>query len=80
MLLLPALGGLCAGLARRIASRPKPRAPGTDELIRAFHRARGVVRPRVPLVKAIATIITLASGGSAGKEGPVAQSAAGSAR
>ena len=42
-------------------------------MIRAFHRARGVVRPRVPLVKAIATIVTLSSGGSAGKEGPVAQ-------
>ena len=70
--LLPAIGGLASGLlVWRFA--PEAEGTGTDEMIRAFHRARGVVRPRVPLVKALATILTLASGGSAGKEGPVAQ-------
>jgi len=72
LFLLPALGGLLSGLlVYRFA--PEAEGAGTDEMIRAFHRARGVVRPRVPLVKAFATIATLASGGSAGKEGPVAQ-------
>lgn len=72
LFLLPAIGGLLSGaLVYRFA--PEAEGAGTDEMIRAFHRARGVVRPRVPLVKAVATIITLASGGSAGKEGPVAQ-------
>ncbi len=71
VVLLPALGGLCAGLLVQYLA-PEAEGTGTDELIRAFHRARGVVRPRAPLVKAIATIFTLASGGSAGKEGPVA--------
>ncbi|MFI5316581.1 MAG: chloride channel protein [Myxococcota bacterium] len=70
--LMPALGGLASGLlVWRFA--PEAEGTGTDEMIRAFHRARGVVRPRVPIVKALATILTLASGGSAGKEGPVAQ-------
>ncbi len=70
--LMPALGGLAAGLVVwRFA--PEAEGTGTDEMIRAFHRARGVVRPRVPLVKALATILTLSSGGSAGKEGPIAQ-------
>jgi CIC family chloride channel protein len=46
---------------------------GMDQMIRAFHQERGKVRPRVPLVKGIATICTLAGGGSAGKEGPIAQ-------
>ncbi len=72
LFLLPALGGLVSGaIVYRFA--PEAEGPGTDEMIRAFHRARGVVRPRVPLVKALATIVTLATGGSAGKEGPVAQ-------
>ena len=47
---------------------PEAEGPGTDELIRAFHQGRGLVRPRVPLVKGIATVITLATGGSAGPE------------
>ncbi|HTO05786.1 MAG TPA: chloride channel protein [Myxococcota bacterium] len=71
ILLLPALGGLGAGLLVYFLA-PEAEGTGTDELIRAFHRARGVVRPRAPLVKALATIVTLATGGSAGKEGPVA--------
>jgi chloride channel protein, CIC family len=75
-LLMPALGGLASGLlVWRFA--PEAEGTGTDEMIRAFHRARGVIRPRVPVVKALATILTLSSGGSAGKEGPVAQVGAG---
>ncbi|MGH7290769.1 MAG: chloride channel protein, partial [Myxococcota bacterium] len=69
---LPALGGLISGLIVYTLA-PEAEGPGTDEMIRAFHRARGVVRLRVLPVKAIATIVTLATGGSAGKEGPVAQ-------
>lgn len=70
--LLPALGGLASGL---IASRfaPETEGPGTEAMIRAFHRDRGSVRGRVPLVKGLATIATIATGGSAGKEGPIAQ-------
>lgn len=72
LFLLPAIGGLLSGaVVYRFA--PEAEGPGTDEMIRAFHRSRGVVRPRVPLVKAVATILTLSTGGSAGKEGPVAQ-------
>ena len=35
------------------------------------------MRARVPLIKSLATIATLSSGGSAGKEGPIAQIGAG---
>jgi CIC family chloride channel protein len=74
--LLPALGGLVSGvLVYRFA--PEAEGPGTEEMIRAFHRGRGLIRPGVPIVKGIATIATLASGGSAGKEGPIAQIGAG---
>jgi len=70
--LLPALGGLAAGAVVYWLA-PEAEGTGTDEMIRSFHRARGMMRARAPLVKALATILTLATGGSAGKEGPVAQ-------
>jgi CIC family chloride channel protein len=74
--LLPAVGGLLSGLlVYRYA--PEAEGPGTDEMIRAFHQGRGRVAPRVPLIKGLATIATLSSGGSAGKEGPIAQIGAG---
>ena len=70
--LLPVLGGLASGfIVYRFA--PEAEGHGTDEMIRAFHHRRGLVPPRVPLVKGIATICTLAGGGSAGKEGPIMQ-------
>jgi CIC family chloride channel protein len=74
--LLPAIGGLLSGvLVYRFA--PEAEGHGTDAVIRAFHQQRGVIRGRVPLVKGVATVITLATGGSAGKEGPLAQIGAG---
>jgi chloride channel protein, CIC family len=69
---LPAIGGLLSGvLVYRFA--PEAEGHGTDATIRAFHEQRGVIRARVPLVKGVATILTLCTGGSAGKEGPIAQ-------
>lgn len=76
VLLLPTLGGLAAGwLTWRFA--PEATGHGTDAVIKAFHRAAGVVRGRVIWVKALASACTIGSGGSAGKEGPVAQVGAG---
>src|SRR5690349_10484528 len=43
----------------------------------AFHRADGAIRPRVPPIKLLASAITIGSGGSAGREGPIALVAAG---
>ena len=76
VVLCPAVGGLISGL---IVFRWAPEAEGhgTDALIRAFHRGAGVIRSRVPLVKSIASVITIGTGGSAGQEGPIAQIGAG---
>ena len=72
LVLLPAFGALVSGLlTHRYA--PEAEGPGADAMIDAFHNHRGLIRPVVAPVKALATIATLASGGSAGKEGPIAQ-------
>lgn len=69
-------GGLLTGLiVQRFA--PEAGGHGTDAAIDAFHRRAGVIRGRVPIVKTIASAITLGSGGSGGREGPIAQIGAG---
>jgi CIC family chloride channel protein len=73
---LPAVGGLLAGvLVYSLA--PEAEGHGTDAVIDAFHRHRGVIRRRVPIVKTIASALTIGSGGSAGREGPIGQIGAG---
>jgi CIC family chloride channel protein len=76
VVLAPALGGLASGL---IVSRfcPEAEGHGTDALIDAFHHKRGSVRARVPLIKGLASVMVLGTGGSAGREGPIAQIGAG---
>ncbi len=76
LILLPTLGGLLAGfLVYRYA--PETEGHGTDSVIDSYHRQRGVIRTRVPFIKAITSMITIGSGGSAGREGPIAQISAG---
>ena len=73
---LMAAGGMLSGLlVFRFA--PEAKGAGQDAVIYAFHNKEGVIRRRVPVVKAIASAITIGSGGSAGREGPTAQIAAG---
>jgi CIC family chloride channel protein len=66
------LGGLLSGfLVYRFA--PETEGHGTDAAIDAYHRRGGDIRPRVPLIKAVTSALTIGSGGVAGKEGPTAQ-------
>ena len=76
LLLLPAIGGLISGLLVYTWA-PEAEGHGTDAFIDAFHNKQGLVRTRVPFIKGLASIITLATGGSAGREGPIAQIGAG---
>ncbi len=71
-LVIPALGGLASGvLVYSLA--PEAEGHGTDAMIEAFHQKEGKVRRRVPAVKIVASALTIGTGGSAGKEGPIAQ-------
>jgi chloride channel protein, CIC family len=56
---------------------PDAQGHGTEKVIEAIHARSGKIPLIVVPVKLIATVITLASGGSAGKEGPCAQIGAG---
>jgi len=73
ILVLPAAGALLAGLLCMLA--PEARGGGGDAMIHAFHHQGGVVRRRVIWIKALASILTLGSGGSGGREGPTMQMA-----
>ncbi|MFN3192533.1 MAG: chloride channel protein [Aureliella sp.] len=76
LLLLLTVGGFVAGfLAYRFA--PEASGHGTDAAIDAFHNKRGEISLRTPIVKTIASAVTLGTGGSAGREGPIAQIGAG---
>jgi len=70
--IVPAVGGLISGMLV-FSIAPEAEGHGTDAMIEAIHRKRGIIRKRVPLVKLVASAITIGSGGSAGKEGPIAQ-------
>jgi len=72
LFVVPALGGLLSGLLV-FSVAPEAEGHGTDAMIDSFHRKRGVVRKRIPFVKTIASALTIGSGGSAGREGPIAQ-------
>jgi CIC family chloride channel protein len=75
-LLIPTIGGLAAGLLVFLLA-PEAEGHGTDAMIEAFHHAGGYIRKRVPPIKVLASALTIGSGGSAGKEGPIAQIGAG---
>ena len=76
LLLLPAVGGLISGLLVYTWA-PEAEGHGTDAYIDAFHNKQGIIRTRVPFIKGLASIVTMATGGSAGREGPIAQIGAG---
>ena len=52
---------------------------GTEKVIEAVHKRDGYINAKVIPVKLVATVLTIFSGGSVGKEGPGAQIGAGAA-
>lgn len=64
------LGGLISGAIIYIWS-PDAEGDGTNASIQSFHKEDGFIRTRVPFLKMVASAITIGSGGSAGREGPI---------
>jgi chloride channel protein, CIC family len=75
LLVLPLAGLLVGWIVQTFA--PEAEGHGTDAVINAYHRGRAVIRRRVVPVKLLTSMLTIGSGGSAGREGPVAQIGAG---
>ncbi len=73
--LLPLFLLMSSAFVRYLA--PGAAGHGTEKVIEAVHQNMGRIPFQVVPVKMLATVITLASGGSAGKEGPCAQIGAG---
>jgi chloride channel protein, CIC family len=76
LLIVPTVGGLISGWIV-FTFAPEAEGHGTDNVIDAYHRKQGQIRPRVPLIKIVSSAITIGSGGSGGREGPIAQIGAG---
>lgn len=72
--IMPMLGGLVVGLIiYKLTHATEAAGQGTDNMIYSFHHQGGKIRKRVAPVKFFTSIITLATGGSAGYEGPISQ-------
>jgi len=69
--LVVALGGLLSGLLTRLA--PETKGHGVPEVMVAVAHRGGRIRPRVTALKTVAAAITIGTGGSAGREGPIVQ-------
>ena len=70
------LGGVASGfIVFKFA--PEAEGHGTDSVIAAYHQHQGLIRGRVPIIKLITSAITIGTGGSGGREGPIAQIGAG---
>lgn len=68
----PMAGALVTGLlVHRFAREAK--GHGVPEVMRAIIKSEGRIRPRVAVVKSVASVCTIGSGGSAGAEGPIVQ-------
>jgi CIC family chloride channel protein len=69
MLLAPTLGGMAVG--RLLRDRPETHGHGVPEVVRAVKSGANVVPADRGLLKLVASAITIGSGGSAGREGPI---------
>ena len=70
--LVPAIGGLIVGPLIYFFA-PEAKGHGVPEVMQAILLKGGRIRPRVALVKALASAITIGTGGSVGREGPIIQ-------
>lgn len=71
-ILIPMIGGLIVGPMIYFLA-PEAKGHGVPEVMQSILLKGGIIRPRVALVKALASSITIGTGGSVGREGPIIQ-------
>ena len=71
-ILVPAVGAFIVGMIIYYFSR-EAKGHGVPEVMEAISLKNGIIRPRVVAGKVVASALTIASGGSVGREGPIIQ-------
>jgi CIC family chloride channel protein len=69
---IPIIGGLLVGPLIYLLAR-EAKGHGVPEVMLAVETAGGRIRSRVAVVKSLASALTIGSGGSVGREGPIVQ-------
>jgi len=72
ILLIPIIGGLIVGPIIYFLA-PEAKGHGVPEVMQAILLKGGMIRARVAVIKAIASAISIGTGGSVGREGPIVQ-------
>lgn len=72
LILIPAAGGLLVGPLIYFLAR-EAKGHGVPEVMLAIAQEGGRIRPRVAFVKILASALSIGSGGSVGREGPIVQ-------
>ena len=72
ILIIPIIGGLIVGPIIYYLA-PEAKGHGVPEVMQAILLKGGQIRGRVAIVKTIASAITIGTGGSVGREGPIIQ-------
>jgi CIC family chloride channel protein len=71
-ILFPAIGGLIVGPVVYFFAR-EAKGHGVPEVMEAVALRGGIIRPRVAVIKSLASAVCIGSGGSVGREGPIVQ-------
>ena len=72
VILVPVVGAV--GVTALVTNfAPEAKGHGVPEVMDAIYHRRGVIRPVVSIVKALASSLSIGSGGSIGREGPIVQ-------
>ncbi|MGC2422839.1 MAG: chloride channel protein [Nitrospirota bacterium] len=72
VILVPVAGAICVSfIVTKFA--PEVKGHGVPEVMDAIYFHKGIIRPIVALMKALASAVSIGSGGSVGREGPIVQ-------
>jgi len=72
VIIIPAIGGLLVGPLVYFFAR-EAKGHGVPEVMEAIALKGGRIRPRVAVIKSVASALCIGSGGSVGREGPIVQ-------
>jgi CIC family chloride channel protein len=72
IILVPVLGGMGVSFLVQTFA-PEAKGHGVPEVMDAIYYHKGIIRPIVALIKSLASALSIGSGGSVGREGPIVQ-------